>query len=55
MMSIALVGFAIYADDPRFFMADGSVNRAMAEEIILRIGYENFQQLMWQYYNLKPQ
>jgi SSS family solute:Na+ symporter len=40
MMSIALVGFAIYADDPRFFMADGSVNRAMAEEIILRIGYE---------------
>ena len=40
MMSIALVGFAIYADDPRFFLADGSVNRAMAEEIILRIGYE---------------
>lgn len=40
MMAIALVGFAIYADDPRFFMADGSVNRAMAEEIILRIGYE---------------
>ena len=40
ILSIALVGFAIYADDPRFFMADGSVNRAMAEEIILRIGYE---------------
>ncbi|MCI0517866.1 MAG: sodium:solute symporter family protein [Woeseiaceae bacterium] len=40
MMSIALVGFAIYADDPRFFFADGSINRAMAEEIILRIGYE---------------
>lgn len=40
MMLIALVGFAIYADDPRFFMADGSVNRAMAEEIILRIGFE---------------
>jgi SSS family solute:Na+ symporter len=40
MMAIALVGFAIYADDPRFFLADGSVNRAMAEEIILRIGYE---------------
>jgi SSS family solute:Na+ symporter len=40
MMAIALVGFAIYADDPRFFMADGSVNRAMAEEIILRIGFE---------------
>ena len=40
MMLIALVGFAIYADDPRFFFADGSINRAMAEEIILRIGYE---------------
>jgi len=40
MMAVALVGFAIYADDPRFFLADGSVNRAMAEEIILRIGYE---------------
>ncbi len=40
MMLIALVGFAIYADDPRFFAADGSVNRAMAEEIILRIGFE---------------
>ncbi|MDG2090599.1 MAG: sodium:solute symporter family protein [Gammaproteobacteria bacterium] len=40
MMLIALVGFAIYADDPRFFMTDGSVNRVMAEEIILRIGFE---------------
>ena len=40
MMLIALVGFAIYSDDPRFFLADGSVNRAMAEEIILRIGFE---------------
>ena len=40
MMLIALVGFAIYADDPRFFLADGGVNRAMAEEIILRIGFE---------------
>ena len=40
MMAIALVGFAIYSDDPRFFLADGSVNRPMAEEIILRIGYE---------------
>jgi len=40
MMLIALVGFAIYADDPRFFLADGSVNRTMAEEIILRIGFE---------------
>jgi SSS family solute:Na+ symporter/sodium/proline symporter len=40
MMLIALVGFAIYADDPRFFLPDGSVDRAMAEEIILRIGFE---------------
>ncbi len=40
MMLIALVGFAIYADDPRFFFADGTINRAMAEEIILRIGFE---------------
>lgn len=40
MMLIALVGFAIYADDPRFFLADGSINRVMAEEIILRIGFE---------------
>jgi SSS family solute:Na+ symporter/sodium/proline symporter len=40
MMLIALVGFAIYADDPRFFFSDGSINRAMAEEIILRIGFE---------------
>ena len=40
MMAIALVGFAIYADDPRFFLADGAVNREMAEEVILRIGYE---------------
>jgi SSS family solute:Na+ symporter/sodium/proline symporter len=40
MMLIALVGFAIYADDPRFFLADGSADRAMAEEIILRIGFE---------------
>ena len=40
MVSIALVGFGIYADDPRFFLADGSLNRGMAEEVILRIGYE---------------
>ena len=40
MMAIALVGFAIYADDPRFFLADGTINRPMAEEVILRIGYE---------------
>ncbi len=41
MMTIALVGFALYSNDPRFFLSDGSINRAMAEEIILRIGYEH--------------
>ena len=46
MMAIALVGFAIYADDPRFFLADGSVNRPMAEEVILRIGYEQLPALI---------
>lgn len=40
MMLIALVEFAIYADDPRFFLADGSINRAMAEEVVLRMGFE---------------
>lgn len=40
MCTIAVVGFAIYSDDPRFFLADGTINRAMSEEIILRIGYE---------------
>jgi solute:Na+ symporter, SSS family len=40
MCAIAVVGFAIYSNDPRFFLADGSINRAMAEEIILRIGFE---------------
>lgn len=40
MCCIAVVGYAIYSEDPRFFLADGSVNRGMAEEIILRIGYE---------------
>ncbi len=40
MCAIAVVGYAIYAHDPRFFLQDGAVNRPMAEEIILRIGYE---------------
>ncbi|MDH4108461.1 MAG: sodium:solute symporter family protein [Gammaproteobacteria bacterium] len=40
MISIALIGYAIFVDDARFFLPDGSVNRAMAEEIILRIGFE---------------
>ncbi len=40
MCLLAVVGFAIYAHDPRFFLADGSVNAPMSEEIILRIGFE---------------
>ncbi len=40
MCTLSVVGYAIYAEDARFFLSDGSVNRAMAEEIILRIGYE---------------
>lgn len=40
MCAIAVVGFAIYSSDPRFFLEDGSINRAMSEEIILRIGFE---------------
>jgi len=40
MCTIAIVGYAIYSSDPRFFLPDGSINRAMSEEIILRIGFE---------------
>jgi len=40
MCTLAVVGYAIYSSDPRFFLPDGTVNRAMAEEVILRIGYE---------------
>ena len=40
MCLLAVVGFAIYAHDPRFFMPDGTVNAPMSEEIILRIGFE---------------
>ncbi len=40
MCLLAVVGFAIYANDPRFFMPDGSVNGPVSEEIILRIGFE---------------
>ena len=43
--AIAVAGYAIYASDPRFFTADGAINRAMAEEIILRIGYEQIPPL----------
>ncbi len=40
MCAIAVVGYAIYSSDPRFFLTDGSINRAMSEEVILRIGFE---------------
>lgn len=46
MCAIAVVGFAIYSKDPRFFLADGSINRAMSEEIILRIGFEQVPSLV---------
>ncbi|MEM0941256.1 MAG: sodium:solute symporter family protein [Bacteroidota bacterium] len=46
MCLLAVVGFAIYADDPRFFLADGTVNAAMSEEIILRIGFEQLPALI---------
>lgn len=40
MCLLAVVGFAIYAHDPRFFLPDGSVNAPVSEEVILRIGFE---------------
>ena len=46
MCLLSVVGFAIYADDPRFFLADGSVNAPMSEEIILRIGFEQLPALV---------
>ena len=46
MCFLAVVGFAIYADDPRFFLADGVINEAMSEEIILRIGFEQLPALV---------
>ncbi|TXH26825.1 MAG: sodium:solute symporter family protein [Cyclobacteriaceae bacterium] len=46
MCAIAVVGFAIYSNDPRFFLEDGSINRAMSEEIILRIGFEQVPALV---------
>ncbi|MEM6737367.1 MAG: sodium:solute symporter family protein [Bacteroidota bacterium] len=46
MCLLAVVGFAIYADDPRFFLADGTINAAMSEEIILRIGFEQLPTLI---------
>ncbi len=46
MCTIAVVGYAIYAEDARFFLADGAINKEMAEEIILRIGYEQMPALV---------
>jgi solute:Na+ symporter, SSS family len=46
MCMIAVVGFAIYSNDPRFFLEDGSINRAMSEEVILRIGFEQVPPLV---------
>ncbi|MEO9477176.1 MAG: sodium:solute symporter family protein [Cyclobacteriaceae bacterium] len=46
MCTIAVVGFAIYATDPRFFNPDGSINAGMSEEIILRIGFEQLPPLL---------
>ena len=40
MCAISVIGFAIYSDDPRFFLENGDINQAMSEEIILRIGFE---------------
>ncbi|NIR51614.1 sodium:solute symporter family protein [candidate division KSB1 bacterium] len=46
MCAIAVVGYAIYSNDPRFFLSDGAIDRAMAEEVILRIGYEQLPGLL---------
>ncbi len=40
MCTLAVVGFAIYSSDPRFFTPDGMVIKEMSEEIILRVGFE---------------
>jgi solute:Na+ symporter, SSS family len=40
MCVTAVVGYAIYSSDARFFLPDGSINREMSEEIILRVGFE---------------
>ncbi|MDN5211414.1 sodium:solute symporter family protein [Fulvivirgaceae bacterium BMA12] len=45
MCTIAVVGYAIYSEDARFFLTDGSINESMSEEIILRIGYEQMPAL----------
>ncbi len=41
MCTVAVVGYSLYAEDARFFLADGvTINKGMSEEIILRIGFE---------------
>ncbi len=40
MCALAVAGYGLYHNDVRFYLADGSINREMAEEIILRIGFE---------------
>ena len=40
MSIVALGGFGIYMHDSRFLLTDGTINNQMAEEIILRIGFE---------------
>jgi SSS family solute:Na+ symporter/sodium/proline symporter len=41
MCSVAIVGYSLYAEDARFFLADGvTINNGMAEEVVLRIGFE---------------
>ena len=46
MCAIAVVGFAIYSSDARFYLPDGSINSAMSEEIILRIGFEQLPPIL---------
>jgi SSS family solute:Na+ symporter len=46
MCAIAVVGFAIYSSDARFYNPDGSINGGMSEEIILRIGFEQLPPLL---------
>ena len=40
MCSLAIVGFAMYSSDPRFFTPEGMVIKEMSEEVILRVGFE---------------
>ena len=41
MCTVAFVCYSLYAEDARFYLADGvTINKGMSEEIILRIGFE---------------